>query len=420
MRLKIAVSVTALVLVLILGQALALVFMYEEMEEEFIDNILAEQLEYSIRVSGTSEQLALPNTPNMQLYRLRPGESLPVGLPPELAALPVGNHEIYLGKQEYHMAVRDTPGARFILRYDESEHEARIKAVSTVIISGALTLCALVLILVYALAGRLTRGLENLAYRLTQGRGEQAYAQPDMEGELLAVARALDEAELRQRDLLARERDFNAHLSHELRTPLTGIRTDAELLASQEELPDAARRRATRIMAASDRITSLAESLLLLAREARPASQWQEEVDLEQALQQGWQSLTPENTPLALELPPGTLLRADPALLNLVLRNLLDNALKHGAGSPVSCRLQGRRLQVRDQGPGFGATDPEQLFARFARQGPAAGHGLGLALVRHICQACGWQATARNAPEGGALLEVDFGRDITISSQTSH
>lgn len=420
MRLKIAVSVTALVLLLILGQALALVFMYEEMEEEFIDSILAEQLEYSIRVSGASEQLALPNTPNMQLYRLRPGEPLPAGLTPELAALPVGNHEIYLGEQEYHLAVRETPGARFILRYDESEHEARVEAVSTVIISGALILCALVLVLVHALAGRLTRGLENLSTRLAQGRGEAPYAQPDMERELLAVARALDAAELRQRDLLARERDFNAHLSHELRTPLTGIRTDAELLASQTELPEAVRRRATRIMAASDRITSLAESLLLLAREARPAAQWQEDVDLGQALEQSWQSLAPADARLELQLPPGTRLRTDPTLLALVLRNLLDNALKHGNGSPVRCRLQGSRLQVQDQGPGFGATDPEQLFARFARQGPAAGHGLGLALVRHICQACGWQATARNAPEGGALLEVDFGRDLTISSQASH
>ena len=96
MRLKITLSVAALVLLLILGQAVALVFLYEEMEAEFIDDILAEQLDYSIRISGERAELALPNTPNMQLYRLRPGDPLPPDLPPAAAHLPIGNHEIYL------------------------------------------------------------------------------------------------------------------------------------------------------------------------------------------------------------------------------------------------------------------------------------------------------------------------------------
>lgn len=152
MRIRIAWSVTGLVLLLIAGQALALLSMYEEMEAEFIDDILAEQLEYSIRASGDSERLTLPNTPNMQLYRLRPGEPPPPGLAPELARLPIGNHEIFLGTREFHVAVREARGARFILRYDESEHGARVTAVSTLILSGALILCALVLVLVYALS----------------------------------------------------------------------------------------------------------------------------------------------------------------------------------------------------------------------------------------------------------------------------
>ena len=417
MRLKIAMSVAALVLLLVLGQALALVFMYEEMEEEFIDDILAEQLEYSIRVSGDRAELALPNTPNMQLYRLRPGDPLPPGLPPDAARLPIGNHEIYLDGQEFHLAVREAHGARFILRYDESSHETRGAAVSSVVLAGALTLCLLLVVLVHALAGRLTRGLESLAARLARGPGDKPYAEPGMDRELLAVATALDAAENRQNALLAREKAFNAHLSHELRTPLAGIRSDAELLADNPELPEKARQRAERIVAGCDRITRLAASLLLLAREAEPKAR--EAICLTREIEDCWQSLG--GTPaLDNRVPPEATLRADPALLQLVLRNLLENAIRHGGGTTVQCRLEGKRLEVRDQGPGLGSADPERLFERFQRQGPGAGHGLGLTLVRHACLASGWQVTAANHAQGGALFQVDFGPDLTISSQLPH
>jgi len=79
---RIAVSVSAVLLLLILGQAIALLTMYEEMEQDFIDSILAEQLSYSIEVSRHSPELALPNTPTMKLYRLSRNEPLPAELPP--------------------------------------------------------------------------------------------------------------------------------------------------------------------------------------------------------------------------------------------------------------------------------------------------------------------------------------------------
>lgn len=407
---RIAVSVSAVLLLLILGQAIALLTMYEEMEQDFIDGILAEQLAYSIEISRHSPELALPNTPTMKLYRLARSEPVPAELPAELASLPIGNHEILEGDHEFHVAVRDANGTRFILRYDESEHAARVRAVSTVVIVGALTLSVLVLILVNAIAARLTRGLETLAERVTEGRGDTPLSRPGMEQELLAVARALDAAEARQAGLLTRERDFSANLSHELRTPLAGIRSDAEMLAANEALPDGARRRAARIVAATDSTTQLAETLLLLAREAHP--QLLEAVSLADAVRTAWgviQGQTSHSPDLELQIPEPATVQADPALLQLVLRNLLGNAVKHGEGMGVRCALEGSRLCVQDRGPGLPAGDPDQIFERLHRHGDKPGHGLGLALVKHICASCGWSVRASNRPGGGASVEVDFG-----------
>lgn len=93
MRLRIAMSVTAVLLLLILGQSLALLALYEEMEEDLIEDTLDRQLSYSIEQSRKIGTLSQPRTPQMALYRLEPGHTLPQDLSPQLANLPIGNHE---------------------------------------------------------------------------------------------------------------------------------------------------------------------------------------------------------------------------------------------------------------------------------------------------------------------------------------
>jgi len=410
MRFRIAVSVTAVLVVLIVAQSLALVRLNEEMEEEFIDGTLDEQLHYSIEHSRRLGTLIGPQTPNMTLYRFAPGETPPQGLRPELAALAVGDHEDWSAGRELHVAVREADGQLYVLIYDESEHRERESAVVATVVIGGLVLTALSFLLVYAIAARLTRGLETLAERVEEGRDGEPFAEDGLDAELLVVARALDRAEARQAAVLARERDFNANLSHELRTPLAGIRSDAEMLLIDPALSDKARRRAERIIATTDRTTTLAHSLLLLAREARP--QALEPIDLGAAVRQAWARLHPpaaEAEAPSIRIDPGAEVVADPGLLALVLRNLLENALRHGEGRAIEVVLEGRRLEVRDRGPGFGAEDPMRSFERFRRGGSKPGHGLGLALVRHICTACGWTVRAANRADGGACLTLDFG-----------
>ncbi len=420
MRLRIALSVTAMLVVLIVAQSLALVQLNEEMEEEFIAGTLDEQLHYSIEHSRRLGSLIGPQTPNMTLYRFAPGEALPQGLSPALAALAVGNHEDGASGRELHVAVREADGQRYVLIYDESEHRARELAVVTTVVIGGLVLTALSFLLVYAIAARLTRGLETLAERVEGARDGTPFAQPGLDAELLAVARALDRAEARQAAVLARERDFNANLSHELRTPLAGIRSDAEMLLTDPALPDKARRRAERIIATTDRTTTLAHSLLLLAREARP--QGAEPVNLNAAVRATWARLHPAGAPadaLAIDIDPAAEVVADPGLLALVLQNLLENALRHGEGRALEVVLAGRRLEVRDRGPGFGADDPMRSFERFRRGGGKPGHGLGLALVQRICTACGWTVRAANRADGGACLTLDFGAGSVPGSGSS-
>ena len=414
MRLRIALALGALSLLVILAQSLTMLAVFDQTEEEFIDQMLTQQIAHSMAVWKTAPESAFPNTPAMQLYRFGPGMAPSEGLPAEVLSLPVGNHEIRLGGREAHVAVRHDGSARYILVYDAEEHEGRMLSLLLLTITASTLLALGVLLAGYALAGRLSGSLERLAARVDRPDGAPL-AGPDMERELQAIATALDRYRQRQQEALDRERAFAANLSHELRTPLTAIRTDAELLAALPDAPKVVRRRANRMIQGVDRINALGSSLLLLSREAGPALV--EEIRLRSAVSAVWEPLSQSvSKPVSLRVmvPEGTTVSADPTLFDLVLRNLLDNALRHSDQGEIVCALEGSRLIVSDCGPGFAEAELPHVFDRFF-SGPQGRHGLGLALVQHVCRASGWRVSAGNAPTGGGQVTIDLGDSLLPS-----
>jgi len=411
MRLRIAAAVAALTLLAIIAQAFAMLTIFDEKEEEFIEEILGQQIAHSMALWQTAPESAFPNTPDMQLYRIAKGAPPAAGIPADVARLPVGNHEIARDDHEFHVAVREDDGARYILTYDVEDHETRLRELMLITATAGGLLALLVLLAGYLLAGGLASRLERLAARVGEP-GNTPLVEPGMERELLAIADALDRYRRRQEAALAREQAFAANLSHELRTPLTAIRTDAEMLAALPGLPEAVARRANRMIGSVDRINALGNSLLLLGREARPALL--EEIRLRPAFAAVWEALTiahPKPVRLRLEVPEGSAAAADPALFDLILRNLLDNALRYSEAGEIVCALEGSQLLVTDCGPGFAEADLAHVFDRFYT-GPRGRHGLGLALVQHVCAASGWQVSAGNAATGGARVVVDLGASV--------
>jgi two-component system OmpR family sensor kinase/two-component system sensor histidine kinase QseC len=108
-------------------------------------------------------------------------------------------------------------------------------------------------------------------------------------------------------------------------------------------------------------------------------------------------------------------LQGDATSLLVLVRNLVDNAVRHAPpGSPVQVRvsstLQGAELVVDDGGAGIPAAEHERVFDRFYRRNPAAteGSGLGLAIVRTVATRHGATVTMGEAPLGGLRVTVKF------------
>jgi signal transduction histidine kinase len=252
----------------------------------------------------------------------------------------------------------------------------------------------------YPIARRLTRRLGRLQSGVERlGQGDLA-ARVEIEGkdEVAALARSFNSAAQRIGELVAAQRLLLANCSHELRTPLARIRLAIERLS-----PDADSATRTELARSIAELDILIGEMLLASRlDALRSVDRAEEIDL--------LALTAEE---AAHFDTGVEgesvhVSGDAALLRRMIRNLLDNAVKHAGGATqvrVSRRDAGRvQLVVDDAGPGVPAPDRARIFEPFYRASSARaadrGFGLGLGITRQIARAHGGDVAYEALPTG--------------------
>ena len=224
----------------------------------------------------------------------------------------------------------------------------------------------------------------------------------------------------RLRTSLEQERRFTADAAHELRTPLAAVKTQAQVAIGATA--DAERTRAlANVVAGTDRASRLVEQLLVLARlDPQTALPPGQTVDLQALAQQGVAESAPAAAGKGIEvgLAPGAAapVAGDAVLLAVLLRNLLDNAVRYtppGGEVEVSVRPVdgGVSLTVVDNGPGIPEAERGQVFERFHRVlgSGEAGSGLGLSIVRRIADLHRAGVSLEAGPGGrGLRVEVSF------------
>ncbi len=222
----------------------------------------------------------------------------------------------------------------------------------------------------------------------------------------------------KQDDYRDARRLFSAGVSHELRTPLARILALVDTLA----LPLTDAERAAMIdqaRAEVDAMRQLIEDMILLVRlESHELTGIAESTDVTAAVdsctERHAHAAADRGMTIAGEAPGGLVVAVAPRLLDVVLDNLVTNAITHaGAGSLIEIRARGLagavELVVADDGVGIPAEHVPRIFERFyrvedARSGP--GTGLGLAIVKHIAEEYGGRATADSAPGDGTTMRV--------------
>ena len=275
--------------------------------------------------------------------------------------------------------------------------------------AGWLTLAALLALtgLAYAFVRRMFAPLADIAAGAERyGRGEFAPAIPvRRDDELGQLAGRINRMADGLHGMLDAKRALLLAISHELRSPLTRARVNAELLPEGPQ--QAALVRDLALM--RDLVADLLESERLQSGHAALQAEPTDLSALVRELVAGHFAWQPLVLDLAADVAPVTV---DPARLRLLLRNLIDNALRHGAGAAdpprVTLRSDGHGhalFSVRDHGPGIAPEHLSQLGEAFyrpdsARTRAAGGVGLGLHLCRLVVHAHGGSLELRNAAPG--------------------
>ena len=256
----------------------------------------------------------------------------------------------------------------------------------------------------FPLARRITRRLERLQAGVESLGSGDLTARVAVKGrdEVSKLAASFNRAAERIEDLVKAHKLLLANASHELRTPLTRLRMGIELAAAPIE---PARKAALEVDIAE--LDRLIDEILLASRlDAIAGLEVEETVDLlalaaEECARYPGCAL--DGTPVAV--------RGDPTLLRRLLRNLIENAQRHGT-PPVEVRVDRRdrnvEIAVADHGPGVPATDRDRVFEPFLRTAAsgAAGAGLGLALVRQIASRHGGAVTCAPTPARASRFVV--------------
>ncbi len=249
----------------------------------------------------------------------------------------------------------------------------------------------------------------------------QPVALDDAPSEMLPMVDALNGLFERIGTLMQSERRFTADAAHELRTPVAAIRAQAQVALAEAD--QGLRRHALlATLEGCDRAARLIEQLLTLSRLESGAEMPQARVDLTALVRRTLADLAPraldKRQTLELDAAEGCNVAGDETLLGVLVRNLVDNAIRY---SPPSARVQiglepldgGVSLRVEDSGPGLADGDRSRLGERFFRVlgSEESGSGLGWSIVRRIAGAHGAGVeVARSDALGGLRVDVRWPR----------
>lgn len=341
-------------------------------------------------------------------------------LPLELQALPTGVHDVVqvdaAGKEHhYKYAIRRDPDLVSFVRYDVTGASIGEQQMLVALMAAVIMFTGLAWLIGLWSSSRVISPLTELARRVGGLAGRES---PDKlaphfpRDEVGELASALDDYAGRMTSLVRRDREFNADVSHELRTPLAVIRGAAELLLANPDLPDKTRQRLARIERAALQCTDLTTALLLLSRNERGNGN----TDLHKlccALAEANRAQL-AGKPIRIEVAgrDDVFLDAPEAVLSVALGNLIGNACKYTAEGEVRVVIEPDRVLIEDTGPGLSVEDAARLFERGYRGSGASGTsggGIGLSIVRRLCELYDWTVSIAPRPERGAVAELRFG-----------
>jgi heavy metal sensor kinase len=387
------------------------------------------------KLLGREESFAQVLTPDGRVYtstpqlgrdpQLTPGETARASQ----ASFIVTREHVRSISQEARLLARpaDGPGGRFVVVAAASldDRNDSLASLGTILLLGIPVALLLASVAGYAVSGRALRPVEAMRRRaaeISAAEPEQRLPLPEADDEIRRLGETLNGMLGRLEAAIERERAFVDDASHELRTPLAMHKTELELALRYAKTREEMRAAISSAIVEVDRLSRLAEDLLVLARSAEGKLALDLRrvgvADLFGDLRERFSArVTEAGRALVIEPANGLTVEGDRLRLEQALTNLVENAIEHGAGQ-ITIRVREEdgevTIHVEDRGQGFAPDFVGRAFERFSRGDPSRGGdgtGLGLAIVEAIARAHRGSAHAANRDGSGADVWIELPAD---------
>ena len=442
MRLRTRVTLVAAVLVAIVLSATG-IFVYLRLQSE-----LRQSMDVTLRARADAEALVVertgsfsPDQPDDAFAQLLAPDGSVVdssnAIEGAAALVPAGTRTpAYLERDAVRIEGEEVPARMLAVRQAnddvlvvgaalDDQRQTLAGLAASLAIGGPLAL-ALVVVVTWLLVGWTLRPVDAMqaeAAAISAGEPGRRLPVPNTDDELARLAETLNAMLDRLEEAIERERRFVDDASHELRTPLSNLKAGLELALRRSRTADELEAEVRSAAEETDRLSRLAEDLLVLARADRGRLPIRRErVDVASLVGGTVESFaaraSERHVGIDVRVPEELRADVDELRVRQALGNLVDNGLRAvppGGRVSVSAERENGslRLEVRDSGPGF---PPEFLPVAFeaftrpdaGRSRPYGGAGLGLAIVAAVAEAHGGSVRADNQPDGGAVVVVSI------------
>lgn len=404
-------------IVLISATAVAGVKLAEfAIREILIVSALEREADYFWARHKITHQTPAPNTNTFIGYVFDRGAR---EIPDEFVDLDLGIHDLVTPVGERVVHVSEAEGRRLFLVFDAEN----VQQLATYFGIAPL---ALVLVVLYSsawIAYLLARRAVSPVIRLARLVRDVDLETPDLrtfeaagdgdgtDAEIQALTRALRQLMERVDAFVERERTFTREASHELRSPLTVIRMAADTLLRRDDLEEGARTTVERIRRAALDMEELGEVLLMLARDAEGVTV-SEPVSVNDVIEQELARCRMIYDAKRIEMkcvePVRLTVTGSPRIVAAVFGNLLRNACAYTDEGSVNVRIGRDGVTITDSGIGMTREHLGRVFTPYFRasQARGSGHGIGLSMVKRLCDRFGWTIDIESEPGRGTRVSV--------------
>lgn len=412
LRLRFVAALIAVVTVTAVGFAYAIYRVIEQIELQLLDRNVRNELDEFVAGYQHDPDIPLLHWGGLRRYAATPDQL--DALPPELRALAPGFHEdVRVGDDKVHVGRQDLGDTRLYVTLDIMPIEMLEGQLRRLLWAGLAIGYILAVTAALLLARLVTRPVTELAQRVASLDPRQRHVSLTHrfgDREIGVIVQAFDRFLLRLDEFVEREQAFTEDAGHELRTPLSVILSAVQLLKDEPTLTNGARMRVRRIQRASEQMQSLIDALLFLAHEEEATALESSAVDelVRESVETHRELLAHKPVTLDVGVAEPLTVRAPVGIAACVVNNLLINAINNTEQGHIDVRVEEHVLSVQDTGIGIPQGDLSRIFERRYRGAQSRGLGLGLYLVKGICNRLGWDIRVISVLDAGARFEVHF------------